>query len=42
VAFNLGGSWKLNKHLNLLFTGGRNIVGDTSAMAYIGLQVLTK
>lgn len=42
VAFNLGGTWKLNRHLNLLFTGGRDIVGDTHAMAYIGLQVLTK
>ena len=42
VAFNVGGSWKLNKHLNLLFTGGRDIVGDTHSMAYIGLQVLTK
>jgi hypothetical protein len=41
-AFNVGGSWKLNKHLNLLFTGGRDIVGDTHAMAYVGLQVLTK
>jgi hypothetical protein len=42
VAFNLGGSWKLSTHLNLLFTAGRDIVGDTTAMAYIGLQVLTK
>jgi Putative MetA-pathway of phenol degradation len=42
LAFNVGGSWKLNKHLNLLFTGGRDIVGDTHAMAYIGLQLLTK
>ena len=42
VAFNLGGTWKLNKHLNLLFAGGRDIVGDTSVMAYIGLQILTK
>ena len=42
VAFNLGGTWKLNKHINLLFAGGRDIVGDTTAMAYIGLQVLTK
>jgi hypothetical protein len=32
----------LNEHINLLFTGGRDIVGDTKAMAYIGLQVLTK
>jgi len=42
LAFNVGGSWKLNKHLNVLFTGGRDIVGDTHAMAYIGLQLLTK
>jgi Putative MetA-pathway of phenol degradation len=42
LAFNFGGTWKLNKHLNLLFAGGRNIVGDTSAMGYIGLQLLTK
>jgi hypothetical protein len=42
VAFNLGGTWKLNEHINLLFTGGRDMVGDTSAMAYIGLQLLTK
>lgn len=42
VAFNLGGTWKLNKHFNLLFAGGRDIVGDTTAMAYIGLQLLTK
>jgi hypothetical protein len=42
LAFNFGGSWKLSKHLNLLFSGGRDIVGDTRAMAYIGLQLLTK
>jgi hypothetical protein len=42
VAFNLGGTLKLSKHLNLLFSGGRDIVGDTHAMAYIGLQLLTK
>jgi len=42
VAFNLGGTWKLSKHVNLLFTGGRDIVGDTSAIGYIGLQFLTK
>ncbi len=41
-AFNLGGIWKLSAHLNLLFAGGRDIVGDTHAMAYIGLQILTK
>lgn len=42
LAFNFGGTWKLNKHFNLLFAGGRDIVGDTNAMAYIGLQFLTK
>jgi outer membrane putative beta-barrel porin/alpha-amylase len=42
VAFNIGGTWRLNEHLNLLFSGGRDIVGDTHAMAYIGLQLLTK
>jgi Putative MetA-pathway of phenol degradation len=42
LAFNIGGTWKLSQHLNLLFAGGRDIVGDTDAMAYIGLQLLTK
>jgi hypothetical protein len=42
VAFNVGGIWKLNNHLNLLFAGGRDAVGDTTAMGYIGLQLLTK
>jgi hypothetical protein len=42
VAFNLGGTWKLREQVNLLFTGGRDIVGDTTAMGYIGFQVLTK
>jgi Putative MetA-pathway of phenol degradation len=42
LAFNVGGAWRLNAHLNLLFAGGRDIVGDTTAMAYVGLQVLTK
>ena len=42
VAFNLGGTWKLNKRINLLFAGGRDIVGDIGAMGYIGLQFLTK
>ena len=41
-AFNVGGTWKLSSHLNLLFSAGRDIVGDTHAMAYIGLQLLTK
>jgi Putative MetA-pathway of phenol degradation len=42
IALNIGGSWKLSDHLNLLFSGGRDIVGDTHAMAYVGLQLLTK
>ncbi len=42
VAFNIGGICKLSKHVNLLFTGGRDIIGDTSAMGYIGFQFLTK
>jgi hypothetical protein len=42
LAFNFGGAWKLSKHFNLLFSGGRDFVGDTTAMAYVGLQVLTK
>ncbi len=42
LAFNIGGTWKLSKHINLLFAGGRDIVGDTTAMGYIGLQLLTK
>ena len=42
VAFNIGGTWKLSTHFSLLFAGGRDIVGDTNAMAYIGLQFLTK
>jgi hypothetical protein len=42
LAFNVGGTWKLSKHLNLLFSGGRDIIGDTHAMAYVGLQLLTK
>jgi hypothetical protein len=42
LAFNVGGTWKLNQHVNLLFSGGRDIVGDTSAMGYIGLQFLTR
>jgi Putative MetA-pathway of phenol degradation len=41
-AFNVGGTWKLSDHLNLLFSAGRDIVGNTTAMAYVGLQVLTK
>lgn len=41
-AFHLGGIWEINPHVNLLFAGGRDIVGDTRAMAYVGLQFLTK
>jgi hypothetical protein len=42
VAFNVGGTWKLSRHVNMLFAAGRDIVGDTSAMIYLGLQFLTK
>ena len=42
IAFNIGGSLKLNDHLNFIFTGGRDVVGDTHAMLYLGLQILTK
>jgi Putative MetA-pathway of phenol degradation len=42
VAFSIGGIWKLGTHLNLIFAGGRDITGDTSAMGYIGLQFLTE
>lgn len=42
VAFNIGGSFKLAEHLNLLFTGGHDIYGDTKAMLYLGLQIVTK
>lgn len=27
---------------NLLFAGGRDIVGDTNVMGYVGLQLMTK
>jgi hypothetical protein len=42
LAFNFGGAWKLNRRFNLLFAAGRDIVGDTTAMGYVGLQLLTK
>jgi Putative MetA-pathway of phenol degradation len=42
AAFNVGGAWRLSPHFCLLFSAGRDIVGDTTAMAYVGLQVLTK
>jgi Putative MetA-pathway of phenol degradation len=41
-AFNVGGSLKLNDHLNFIFTGGRDFVGDIHAMLYLGLQIVTK
>jgi hypothetical protein len=33
-AFNIGLTWKLSDHFNLLFSAGRDIVGDSHAMAY--------
>jgi Putative MetA-pathway of phenol degradation len=42
VAFNVGGTWKANEHINLLCTAGRDIVGDARVIAYVGLQFLTK
>ncbi len=42
VAFNVGGTWKLSTHVNMLFAAGRDIIGDTRAMIYLGLQFLTK
>jgi len=42
VGFNIGGTWKLSDHFNLLFSAGRDIVGDAHVMAYIGVQLLTK
>jgi hypothetical protein len=41
-AFNVGGSLKLNDHLNFIFTGGRDFVGDTHATLYLGIQIVTK
>jgi hypothetical protein len=41
-AFNIGGSLKFNDHLNFIFAGGRDFVGDTHAMLYLGLQIVTK
>jgi hypothetical protein len=38
LAFNVGGSWKMSNHLNLLFSGGRSIYGETDYMAYFGIQ----
>jgi Putative MetA-pathway of phenol degradation len=42
IAFNVGGVWRLNEHINLLYAAGRDIVGDARVMVYIGLQFLTK
>jgi len=42
IAFNIGGSFKLVEHLNLLFAGGRDIHGDSRAILYLGLQIVTK
>jgi hypothetical protein len=42
VAFNIGGSLKLQEHLNFIFTAGRDFVGDSHAMLYLGLQIVTK
>jgi hypothetical protein len=42
IAFNLGGSLKLQEHLNFIFTAGRDFTGDTHAMLYLGLQIVTK
>jgi hypothetical protein len=42
IAFNVGGAWNLNEHINLLYAAGRDIVGDTRVMVYVGLQFLTK
>jgi hypothetical protein len=42
VAFTIGGIYQLHKHLNLLFTAGRDFTGDTHATLYLGLQILTK
>jgi hypothetical protein len=42
VAFNFGATWKLRKHLTVFFAARRDIVDDTTAMGYIGLQFLTE
>ena len=41
-AFNNGRTCKLREHLSLLFSGGRDVVCDTHAMAYLGSQLLAK
>jgi hypothetical protein len=40
LAFNLGGTWKLSEHFNLLFSAGRSIHGATDFMGYLGIQML--
>ena len=42
IAFNVGGSLKLQEHLNFIFTAGRDFVGDAHALLYLGLQIVTK
>jgi hypothetical protein len=42
IAFNLGGSFKFEEHLNFIFAAGRDVVGDTHAMFYMGLQIVTR
>jgi hypothetical protein len=40
LLFNFGGTWKMSEHLNLLFTAGHSIHGETQFMAYLGIQML--
>jgi hypothetical protein len=42
VAFNIGAIWKLKEHINVLSALGRDFVGGTHLIAYVGLQFLTK
>ncbi len=42
LGFNLGGTWKLREHMNLLFSAGHSIQGDSTVTAYLGLQFLTQ
>jgi hypothetical protein len=41
IAFNLGGTWKMTGHFNLLFSAGRSIRGQTDFMTYLGVQIVT-
>jgi len=41
LAFNLGGTWKMTEHFNLLFSAGRSISGQTDYMGYLGVQIVT-